>query len=342
MLAEYDLSALQEHGAGLTEDMGSFIRKLARGETGFPLEKIWQGAKGQIREALGFSLRLGVALLAAMLFQGVQSRMGECGKGAGTVCALSGAGILVGWFGTCAAESARVAEKIRQVTEALGPILTGLLTALGAQNTSAAFLTQAGILQTEAGWLLDEAVPSLYAASAALSVIGNLQETVRLKKMAGMLSGMAGWLCGGILAAFTTLTALSGGLTSVQDGIALRSAQTAVDNLFPVVGGELSGALGAAAGSALVIKQATGVTGIVLIGWMCLEPLIRLGISVVVIRAVTVLAEPAGGGNIIDMAEGTMGAMKGLMAGLAASAVLIWIWLGSAMQAGRAAIAVMS
>lgn len=336
------MGQLDADGSGLWSDTKAFVYGLASGEQTIPLESMWRAAREAARESLRSAMAMGAVLLAAMLFQGIHDRLGASGHGAEIVAYLAAAAALIQGFSRCAAEAAAVSGKLGDVTQTLAPILTGLLLALGAQTTSAVLLSISGVLQTAAGGLLAITIPSLCAASAALSAAGHMHERVRLKKMAGLLSDAAGWLCGGLLAGFLSLSALCGSLTSVQDGVALRSARAVVSNLFPVVGGELSDALGTAADSVLVIKQATGITGIVLILWICLRPVVRLGISLAVMRLVTALAEPVGGGSMADMAEGVMAAMRGLMAGLVTGAVLLMIWIGTAMQAGRSAMALLS
>lgn len=295
-------------------------------------------ARSELSSAAAFA----GTLLAAMLARGWNDRVGGAGKAAGYICYLAGAAALTALFTRSLAYARDAAAQIADLTQALSPLLAAVLAAMGAQASAGLLPSVAALMQSAMASLLTRLAPTLAAASAALAAAGNLHETMRLKKLGRLLTDGVGWMSGILITVFLGVASLGGLLSSARDGVTLRAAKYAVDNLFPVVGGELADTLEAVAGSALVIKNALGVTGAVLLVSLCAGPLIRLTLSLLACRLAAALAEPVADGAMLDMAEGFALAFRALLICLATAAALTLILVGSAVSAGGAVASLVS
>ena len=90
---------------------------------------------------------------------------------------------------------------------------------------------------------------------------------------------------------------------------------------LPGVGGLMDSAAETIAGSALVIKNAVGVAGMIVVLLICLLPFLKLGLSVLLFRLLCAMLQPISEKRMVDcirsFSDGVMLLMKTMLAGLA-------------------------
>lgn len=124
-----------------------------------------------------------------------------------------------------------------------------------------------------------------------------------------------------------TTTAILVGLQTIQCLVApavdtlKNSTAHRIVKALPGVGGLMDSAAETIAGSALVIKNAVGVAGMIAVLLICLLPFLKLGLSVLVFRLLCALLQPISEKRMVDcirsFSDGVMLLMKTMLAGLA-------------------------
>lgn len=124
-----------------------------------------------------------------------------------------------------------------------------------------------------------------------------------------------------------TTTAILVGLQTIQCLVApavdtlKNSTAHRIVKALPGVGGLMDSAAETIAGSALVIKNAVGVAGMIVVLLICLLPFLNLGLSVLLFRLLCALLQPISGKRMVDcirsFSDGVMLLMKTMLAGLA-------------------------
>ena len=124
-----------------------------------------------------------------------------------------------------------------------------------------------------------------------------------------------------------TTTAILVGLQTIQCLVApavdtLKNSTThRIVKALPGVGGLMDSAAETIAGSALVIKNAVGVAGMIVVLLICLLPFLKLGLSVLLFRLLCALLQPISEKRMVDcirsFSDGVMLLMKTMLAGLA-------------------------
>lgn len=124
-----------------------------------------------------------------------------------------------------------------------------------------------------------------------------------------------------------TTTAILVGLQTIQCLVApavdtlKNSTAHRIVKALPGVGGLMDSAAETIAGSALVIKNAVGVAGMIVVLLICLLPFLKLGLSVLLFRLLCALLQPISGKRMVDcirsFSDGVMLLMKTMLAGLA-------------------------
>jgi stage III sporulation protein AE len=81
---------------------------------------------------------------------------------------------------------------------------------------------------------------------------------------------------------------------SAMDGLALRTAKFATSAFVPVVGGMFSDAVSVVMSASLLLKNAVGVFGILVIAMVCVFPLIKLLALTMILKIAGALIQPVG------------------------------------------------
>lgn len=111
-----------------------------------------------------------------------------------------------------------------------------------------------------------------------VGILGKLAELLRWCVSKGMK-----WL----LTGFTAYQTLSGMITKSTDALAVKTAQTAITSLIPVVGGLISSTSDALLGGANLLRTGVGIYGFLSVCAICLGPIVRAAVHFFVFKILT-------------------------------------------------------
>jgi stage III sporulation protein AE len=111
-------------------------------------------------------------------------------------------------------------------------------------------------------------------------------------------------------------------IASVQDGIALRSAKYAASSMIPIVGGVVSGALGALLSGVGALTSSLGALSVAALLYICLSPLIMLLAYRLILGACIMMTSFSAASFAKRFFEAIRGALDCVIAVMASSLVL--------------------
>ena len=337
------LSALPEEtralwgGAGVRELAALF---LPEGETdGDVLDTVRAGLKTAARKELRrmagtFASLCAVGLIGALIGALTNDEKGGASEAGQFVCRCFALTLILSVF-AAAAGTAR--DCVRQLADGLSvtvPILTTLLTAIGAAGTVgmlhplSALLT-GGIADTIAGVL----VP-LAAAGGVIGLIDRVDAHIRLKELSDNIRNGIKWGIGLLTAVYAGFAAVFGMGASARDGIAIRTARYAAGNIFPATAGLVGGTFDTVIGSVLLVKNALGITGMLLGVGIALAPLMRIASTIVLFRFTASVTEPVGEAGMVQMLKSAADTLSVLLSLCACCAGMYLITLGVVLGLG--------
>ena len=180
--------------------------------------------------------------------------------------------------------AADTVERMSGGMQHLFPILLTLLAAVGGSNGSALFqpavVAAAGTMTTA----IHRVGLPLATSSALVSMVDHLGEENRFSRLASLLHTAATWTLGICFTVFLGVIVTQGLGASALDGVTIRTAKYALDNFIPVVGGLFADTVDTLVGGSLLIQNALGTTGLLLILGICLMPLMQTLGTVVLYR----------------------------------------------------------
>lgn len=269
-------------------------------------------------------------LLHALLLRLLKGK--AVGEAACTVCFLVEAGALVALFSGEVGAAREALLQTGALSEKLYPLLCALLTAGGGVN-AAAFLQSASGILTALLTPVYRISFALCSVAAALAIAGNMSERLRLGGLFSLIRSAHNWMIGLTLTLFLAAMGAMGLLGAAQDGAVMQTAKYTVDSLIPVVGGEVADALDSVAASAVLMRNAAGVTGAALVLGSCLIPIVQLAMAVICVQLAGALTEPISHGRMSSCLDQFGKTLKMLLASLTGGAALMLTLVGAILRA---------
>lgn len=281
-------------GEGLRET----VLGIARGEKTLDGAELLRSLSARLLSALNGSLWRLSRLLVPAVFCGVLQRLSASfsrealGEALTAACFLLLAGCMAADLGEHMALARETVTGMADLMQSLFPLLLTLLAAVGGTAASA-FFQPAVVAASGTMTALVRSVTLPLALSAGVTAILNhLSEKIRLGRLSAFLRSAASWTLGMAFTVFMSVTTLQSLGAAAADGISLRTAKYAVDNLVPVVGGMFADTMDTLVGASLLIKNALGLTGLLLLISMAAVPLVQTLAAVILYRGCAALLEP--------------------------------------------------
>lgn len=178
--------------------------------------------------------------------------------------------------------------------EALLPLLISLLAGVGALTSASLFTPLMLFIISSMSVIVKDVVMPLLFLTAALECLNYLSDTYRLSNLAGVLKQAGMIVLGFSMMLFIGVITIQGAAGSVADGLALRSAKYATATFVPVVGKIFVDTVELVMGASLVLKNAVGIFGVIVVFMICIFPLIKLLSLILVIKISGALVQPLG------------------------------------------------
>ena len=186
-----------------------------------------------------------------------------------------------------------------QRMDKLLPLLLTLLTALGGSASSAFLHPMVVAASGSMVFLAREITLRLVMCTCAVTAVNHLSDRAHLTRMAQLLRSSVCWLLGVSFTVFLGAMSMQGVCIASIDGVALRAAKYAVDNFVPVVGGMFSDTMDTLVGCTLIVKNALGVTAVIVLLGTILGPMMKTLAAVFVLKLSAALLEPVAQEQIV-------------------------------------------
>ncbi len=207
----------------------------------------------------------------------------------------------------------------------LVPILITLLITTGS-------IASAGMLEpiilfmiTLIGNLIVNVIIPIVLVSTALGIISQISDRVQIDKLAKFFKSSSVWALGVVLTLFVGIVSLQGNLSSSIDGVTAKTTKTAVSSFIPVVGKILGDAVDTVMGCSVILKNAIGIVGVIIIIGICIIPIFKLVTLMTVYYLGAALCQPIADVKIIKLLSQMGDTFKLLLAILCSVAVMLII-----------------
>ena len=189
-------------------------------------------------------------------------------------------------------------EKISSGMQGLFPLLLTLMAAVG--GSAGATLMQPAVVAAAGSMtgLIRHVTLPLATVAGVLTMLCHLGDGLRLDRLASLAHRAATWTLGLCFTVFIAVLMTRGVTAAAVDGVTLRTAKYALDNLIPVVGGLFADTVDTLVGSSMLVQGALGVTGLMLVLSWAMSPLCQTLCAALAYQLASALMQPVADGEL--------------------------------------------
>lgn len=343
-----DLGALEEYKQKVDSELGKYISDkslsqwvmdFVKGNWDFDAQSTGQFIlKKFLGEVMANSSLLGklilLSVLAALLINLQNSFSGGVARISYWACYLALAVLALASFRTVLQIGHQTIDTMSDFMMAMLPQMLVLTAGLGNVNASVMLFPVLMSAATAFASAIKNIVFPLIIMSAILSIVNHLSDSLKVEKMSKFFTQMAQISLAFFLTLFVGILTLRGLYASVLDKVALRTTKFVTDNAIPVVGKIFSDTVEVAAGYVVMLKQALGVFGVLVVLGIIILPLLKIMAIGLIYRVSAVLAEPLGDSKTAAILESMSAHLFLMLAAVAAVGLMFLIMI--AIMAGMA------
>lgn len=183
---------------------------------------------------------------------------------------------------------------------ALLPILLTLLATSGSLISASLFHPLIIFLINVIGTIIYKVIFPLIFFSSILYIVSAISDKYKVTQLAKLLRNVSVGLLGTLLTIFLGVISVQGASASVADGVTLKTAKYITGNFIPVVGRMFSDAADTVLGASLLVKNAVGMAGVILLFLIVVFPAIKILVLAFIYSFSAAIMQPLGDNPIIE------------------------------------------
>lgn len=194
------------------------------------------------------------------------------------------------------------------------PVLISLMLYTGSITTTSILEPIILFMINFIGNLIQEILIPVILIITSISIISKISDRVQINKISKFLKSSTVWLLGTILTIFVGVVSLEGTLSSSVDGITAKTAKAIVSSAVPVVGKILGDVVDSVLGCGVILKNAVGFVGVIIIIGICILPILKLTVLTFSYKLVASVSEVIADDKIVKLLDEIADIFKILLA----------------------------
>ncbi len=337
-LGELDLSEFERFINGLDTDyfddgVRETIEKFINGEEVFSFSHIVDVFGGKMLKQVVSCVPMCASIILICILSSTLSRFSASLTGKATenivqfVCFSAILVLLAGSVYSLAEDIKNTVSALASFMNIIFPIMVTMLVVVGGGGSANIFSPYLAILSSAIVNGLNSVVIPIFFACFALSVVGSLSDDVKLDGVRKFLKTFCDWLLGLGFGIFCTFLAGQSLMSASVDNVTIKATKFALSSYVPILGGYLSDGFDIVLASSVLIKNAVGVTGIFVIFFSILLPLVELIVFSLALKLTAGLTQTIADRRISDMLNGVSSAVSMLITLLLGTAFVFFFVL---------------
>lgn len=194
------------------------------------------------------------------------------------------------------------------------PVLISLMVYTGSITTTSILEPIILFMINFIGNLIQDILIPVILIITSISIISKISDRVQINKISKFLKSSTVWLLGTILTIFVGVVSLEGTLSSSVDGITAKTAKAIVSSAVPVVGKILGDVVDSVLGCGVILKNAVGFVGVIIIIGICILPILKLTVLTFSYKLVASVSEVIADYKIVKLLDEIADIFKILLA----------------------------
>ncbi|RED61659.1 stage III sporulation protein AE [Cohnella lupini] len=246
--------------------------------------------------------------------------------------------LAVNSFRTATSYAGDAIENMVQFMLAMVPLLLALLAGSGGVTSVAVLHPLIVFMIHTVGTFIHVVVFPLLFFSAVLHLVSSISDRYKVTQLANLLRNIGVGVLGILLTVFLGVLSVQGATGAVTDGVALRTAKFVTGNFVPVVGKMFSDATDTVMSASLLVKNAVGIAGVVVLLFLCAFPAIKILTLALIYNLAGAIMQPLGDTPIVQCLQTIGKTLIYVFAALASVGLMFFLAVTIILTAGNAAL----
>jgi len=221
---------------------------------------------------------------------------------------------------------------------AMIPLLLTLIVSTGGMVTATVLHPLVVFMVHAIGTMVHLVVFPLLFLSAVLHLASVISERYKLTQLANLLRSAGVYVLGGMLTLFLGVLSVQGATGSVADGVALRTTKFVTSNFIPIVGRMFSDAADTVLSASLLVKNAVGLAGVVILLFLCAFPAVKIMTLAIIFNVSAAVMQPLGDSPIVNCLQTIGRTLIFVFAALVSVGMMFFLAVTIILTAGNASI----
>lgn len=227
-----------------------------------------------------------------------------------------------------------------QFMMAMVPLLLTLLATMGSVVTVSVLHPVIIFMIHVVGAIIYTVVFPLLFFSAVLHIVSAISDKFKVTQLANVLRNLSVGLMGVMLTVFLGVISVQGATGSVTDGVTMRTAKFITGNFVPVIGRTFSDAADTVVSASLLVKNAIGIAGVVILLFLCAFPAIKILTLALIYNISAAIMQPLGDSPIVNCLQTIGKTLIYVFAAVAAVGLMFFLAITIILTAGNATVMV--
>ena len=309
-------------------NFGDYVQRLIKGQESFSITAIGSKLLAQVRVELKanistFGQIIAISLIAAIFTNlSMAFKFNQVSETGYYVTYILLFGLLITSFIGASNIAAKVISQLLDFMKALVPSYFMSVAYCSGSMTSFVFYEATLIIITLVDLVIIKLVIPLINFYLIIVLANNLSKEDMLSRLAGLIETIIQWVLRSLLAAVIGFNTIQGLIVPVADQIK-RSTFYKATSAIPGVGGAIGGVTEVVIGSGILLKNAIGVAGLMVIIIICVLPIIKLAVVTLIYRLSGAVLQPVSDKRIIECISATASSTQLLLKSVIIGAVLL-------------------
>jgi len=319
----------------------SFMDMLVPGNEGFSLKSVFVAIGTFMLHEIIYNGKLLVTIVMlsvlSMILETLQTAFekNNISKIAYAICYMVIIIIAINSFSVAIGYAKDAIEGMVSFMMAMVPLLFTLLASMGNVVTVSVTHPMIIFMIHLVSTLIHMLVFPLLFFSAVLHLVSSISDKYKLTQLADLLRNISVALLGVLLTMFLGVISVQGATSSVTDGVSLKAAKYIAGNFIPIVGRTFADATDTVFTASLLVKNAIGLTGVIIILFLCAFPALKILALALIYNITGAIMQPLGDTPIVGCLQAIGKAMIYVFAALAAVGMMFFLAITILLTAGN-------
>jgi stage III sporulation protein AE len=204
-------------------------------------------------------------------------------------------------------------DNLSNFTQSVFPILSVLMVSIGGIVSASLFSPIVAFLTGFITLIVKTTFMPMIIILIVFTILDNISNKISLNNFSGLIKSILKWGVGIIFVVFLGVISIKGLVGSSFDGVSIKATKYTISKLVPYVGGMVSDTVDTVAACSLLLKNAVGISGLIIMFVIILKPIINIVGCSMLLKLSAAALEPISEKRVITLLDGFSDVLKHLM-----------------------------